>query len=58
MVTKFWCKQLLMIKPDPSPYLLAARIPREIRLLANIRDPLYYTNNSQILADTLSGAKD
>ena len=57
MVAKFWIKQLL-IKPDPSPYLLAARIPSEIRLLANIMDPLYYTNNSQILADTLSGAKD
>ena len=57
MVAKFWIKQLL-IKPDPSPYLLAARIPSEIRLLANIMDPLYYTNNSQVLADTLSGAKD
>ena len=58
MVTKFWCKQLLMIKPDPSPYLLASRIPRVVRLAASSGSVLYYTNNSQILADTLSGAKD
>lgn len=58
MATKFWCKQLLMIKPDPSPYLLAAKSPMQVRLLAALGEPLYYTNNSQILADTLSGAKD
>ena len=58
MVTKFWCKELLMIKPDPAPYLLASRKPREVRLLAAPGAPLYYTNNGQVLADTLSGAKD
>lgn len=57
MVAKFWIKQLL-IKPDPSPYLLAAKSPTQVRLLAAPGESLYYTNNSQILADTLSGAKD
>lgn len=55
MVTKFWCKQLLMIKPDPAPYLLASRKPREIRLYAAINEPLYWTNPERVIADTLSG---
>lgn len=55
MVTKFWCKQLLMIKPDPAPYLLASRKPREVRLYAAFNEPLYWTNQAQIITDTLSG---
>ena len=55
MVTKFWCKELLMIKPDPAPYLLAARKPRETRLLASIGQPLYYTNPARFEIDELSG---
>ena len=55
MVTKFWCKELLMIKPDPAPYLLAARKPRETRLLASPGHPLYYTNPARFEIDELSG---
>lgn len=55
MATKFWCKELLMIKPDPAPYLLAARKPRETRLLASPGRPLYYTNPARFEIDELSG---
>lgn len=55
MATKFWCKELLMIKPDPAPYLLAARRPRETRLLASLGHPLYYTNPARFEIDELSG---
>lgn len=55
MATKFWCKELLMIKPDPAPYLLAARKPRETRLLASPGHPLYYTNPARFEIDELSG---
>lgn len=55
MATKFWCKELLMIKPDPAPYLLAARKPRETRLLASTGQPLYYTNPARFEIDELSG---
>lgn len=52
MVTKFWCKQLLMIKPDPAPYLMASS---RARLYAAINEPLYWTNPKRVIADTLSG---
>nr|DAQ90550.1 MAG TPA: hypothetical protein [Caudoviricetes sp.] len=51
---KVFSRQLL-IRPDLSPYLMASN---RVKLLAGAGEPLYYTNNSQILADTLSGAKD
>lgn len=48
---KIWSKQLLMIKPDESPYLMAAK---SVRLLSTPGTYLYYTNAAQILTDTLS----
>ena len=53
MVTKFWCKQLLMIKPDPSPYLMASS---SVRLLASTGVPIYYTLEypQMLISDTLS----
>lgn len=53
MVTKFWCKQLLMIKPDPSPYLMASS---SVRLLASTGVPIYYTLEypKMLISDTLS----
>lgn len=48
---KIWSKQLLMIKPDESPYLMAAK---SVRLLSKPGTYLYYTNAAQILTDTLS----
>lgn len=51
MVTKFWCKQLLMIKPDPSPYLMASR---SVRLLAAPGTSLLWPSTPQLLSDTLS----
>ena len=53
MVAKFWIKQLL-IKPDPSPYLLANKMPA-VRLYAAPNEPLYWTNPQRVIADTLSG---
>lgn len=53
MVAKFWIKQLL-IKPDPSPYLLANKMPA-VRLYAAPNEPLYWTNPESVIADTLSG---
>lgn len=53
MVAKFWIKQLL-IKPDPSPYLLANKMPA-VRLYAAPNEPLYWTNPERVIADTLSG---
>ena len=53
MATKFWCKELLMIKPDPAPYLLAARRPREVRLLSAAGSPLYWTSQPQLVENTL-----
>lgn len=50
MVTKFWSKQLLMIKPDPSPYLMASN---RYRLYAGAGTPLYWTNNAQVRVNTL-----
>ena len=50
MVTKFWCKQLLMIKPDPAPYLMASN---RYRLYAGVGTPLYWTNNAQVHVNTL-----
>lgn len=50
MVTKFWCKQLLMIKPDPAPYLMASN---RYRLYAGAGTPLYWTNNAQVRVNTL-----
>ena len=50
MVTKFWSKQLLMIKPDPSPYLMASH---RYRLYAGSGTPLYWTNNAQVRVNTL-----
>lgn len=54
MATKFWCKELLMIKPDPAPYLLAARRPREVRLLSSAGSPLYWTSQPQLVENTLN----
>ena len=56
MATKFWCKELLMIKPDPSPYLLAAKSPTQVRLLAATGTPLYYTDTVRFAIDQISGA--
>lgn len=53
MVAKFWIKQLL-IKPDPSPYLLANKMPA-VRLYAGENEPLYWTNPSRVIENTLSG---
>lgn len=50
MVTKFWSKQLLMIKPDPAPYLMASN---RYRLYAGVGTPLYWTNNAQVRVNTL-----
>lgn len=50
MVAKFWSKQLLMIKPDPSPYLMASN---RYRLYAGTGTPLYWTNNAQVRVNTL-----
>lgn len=57
MVLKIWSKQLLYIKPDPTPYLLASRTPTIVRLSAAAGIPFLYTNTSNpgvVLADTLS----
>lgn len=54
MVTKFWCKQLLMIKPDPTPYLMASP---QARLLAGAGKPLIYTNPPQVLVNTLDNVE-
>lgn len=55
MVAKVWSKQLLMIRPDPSPYLMASS---RLRLDASATTAMYYTTTPQIVIDTLSGAKD
>lgn len=50
---KIWSKQLLMIKPDPTPYLMASS---STRLLAAVGTPLLYTDSSVkvLVSDTLS----
>ena len=45
---KFWCKQLLVIKPDMTPYLMAS--PRA-NLMAGSGRPLLYTNPKQVIAN-------
>lgn len=50
---KIWSKQLL-IKPDPTPYLMASR---STRLLAGSGKSLLYTNPPQILVNTLDNAE-
>ena len=57
MVLKIWSKQLLYIKPDPTPYLLASRTPTVVRLNAASGVPFLYTNASnpaKLITDTLS----
>lgn len=57
MTLKIWSKQLLYIKPDPTPYLLASRTPTVVRLNAASGVPFLYTNTSNpgvVLTDTLS----
>lgn len=54
MTFKIWSKQLLYIKPDPSPYLLAARTPAQVRLLCSPGTPLYWTNSRAIIKDDIS----
>lgn len=47
---KIWSKQLL-IKPDPTPYLMASR---SVRLLAAPGTSLLWPSTPQLLSDTLS----
>ena len=47
---KFWCKQLLVIKPDMTPYLMAS--PRA-KLMEGSGRPLLYTNPKQVIANSL-----
>lgn len=57
MTLKIWSKQLLYIKPDPTPYLLASRTPTIVRLSAAAGVPFLYTNTSNpaiLISDTLS----
>lgn len=57
MTLKIWSKQLLYIKPDPTPYLLASRVPTVVRLNAASGIPFLYTNTSnpaKLITDTLS----
>ena len=57
-------RSLLMLsavapEPDIYPYLLAGRSGNKlIKLMASKTDAIYYNNIPQIIADTLSGAKD
>lgn len=51
---KIWSKQLLYIKPDPTPYLMASK---STRLLAGRGKPLLYTNPPQILVNTLDNTE-
>lgn len=55
MTLKIWSKQLLYIKPDASPYLLASRLPVQVRLLCASGVPLYWTNSRAVISNTLSG---
>lgn len=55
MALKIWSKELLMIKPDPTPYLLAARVPQLVRLLPESGEAFLYTTTPQVLDNTLSG---
>lgn len=55
MTFKIWSKQLLYIKPDASPYLLASRLPVQVRLLCASGVPLYWTNSRAVISNTLSG---
>lgn len=55
MALKIWSKELLMLKPDPTPYLLAARVPQQVRMLSEAGVPFLYTVTTQVLEDTLSG---
>ena len=54
MTLKIWSKQLLYIKPDPTPYLLAARTPQTVRLMASGTSPLLYTISQQVLQNSLN----
>ena len=48
---KVFSRQLL-IRPDLSPYLMASN---RVKLLAGAGEPLYWTNQERVIADTLSG---
>lgn len=52
---KIWSKQLLYIKPDPTPYLMASR---NAILGCGLGNRLIYTQSAQILQDTITGAED
>lgn len=53
MTAKIWSKQLLMIRPDPSPYLMASS---RTRLNASATSAIYYTTTPQIVIDTISNS--
>lgn len=49
---KVFSRQLL-IRPDLSPYLMASN---RVKLLAGAGEPLYWTNEAQVVENTLNGA--